>query len=174
MSVTDTVPVGVVIERREIDNKWIDHTWRAVAVIAGAPPMKVTDEWRMLRRGEGRTHFHAGTLEIELHSKSTASYRANLANEIPYVFIVLQPGEEADEPEVMPKLATVCPDEAVGYMETGHQVDGVPMPPELIAWVEDFVDKHHVDVAFQKRKREPYDPSKGGFRARNPRGRADE
>ncbi len=32
---------------------------------------------------------------------------------------------------------------------------------------QDFVDGHHVDVPFKKRKREPYDPRRGGF-ARNP------
>ncbi len=46
-------------------------------------------------------------------------------------------------------------------------VGGVPMPDQVIARVQDFVDEHHVDVPFKKRKREPYDPRKGGF-ARNP------
>ncbi len=41
------------------------------------------------------------------------------------------------------------------------------MPDEVIAGVQDFIDEHHVDVPFKKRRREPYDPRKGGF-ARNP------
>ncbi|MFQ5766149.1 MAG: DUF3305 domain-containing protein [Rhodospirillales bacterium] len=170
MSARDTMPVGIVIERREIDSRWQQYTFLPVAVIPGAPAMEVTDEWRMLRQGEDWIHYHAGTIELELHSTATAGYRKNLINEIPYVFIVLTPGEEADEPDLMPLLATVCPDEAADYFEDSEQiVEGVPMPPELIAWVEDFVDKHHVEVEFKKRKRKPYDPRKEGFRGRNRR-----
>ena len=44
-----SMPLGVVIERREIDNPWQDHEWRPVAVIPGAAP---TTEWKELARGE--------------------------------------------------------------------------------------------------------------------------
>ena len=37
------------------------------------------------------------------------------------------------------------------------------MPVDIIAWVEDFVSRHHVDVPFKKRKRKAYDPAKGAF-----------
>jgi len=63
---------------------------------------------------------------------------------------------------------TVCPFEAQDYDDTeDDMVGGVPMPDEVIAWVQDVVDEHHVDVPFKKRKREPYDPRRGGF-ARSP------
>jgi len=167
VSARDAMPIGVVIERREIDSRWQQYTFSPVAVIPGAPAMATTDEWRMLREGDGWTHYHAGTIELELHSSATAGYRKNLMNEAAYVFVVLTPGEEADEPDLMPFLATACPDEAMDYFEDSEQiVEGVPMPPELVAWVKDFVDKHHVEVEFKKRKRKPYDPRKEGFRGR--------
>jgi len=31
----ETLPLGIVLERRKIDNPWVDHTWRPVAVIPG-------------------------------------------------------------------------------------------------------------------------------------------
>jgi hypothetical protein len=37
------------------------------------------------------------------------------------------------------------------------------MPPDLVAWVQAFVDKHHVDEPFYKRKRKRYDPDEAGF-----------
>ena len=37
------------------------------------------------------------------------------------------------------------------------------MPPEMVAWVKEFIAKYHVEVAFKKRKRKPYDPRKSGF-----------
>ncbi len=164
---TDSVSVGVVVERRRIDSPWQDYDWAPVAVIPGAPPMAATDEWRMLRRGEGWVHYQIGTLELALFEGETAGYRHNLSRDPPSVFVVLTPGEAADEPTVMPLLATVCPDEAADYLEDSEQiVEGVPMPPELVAWVQDFIDKYHVEVPFKKRKRKPYDPRKIGFRDR--------
>ena len=165
MSVRETIPVGIVIERREIDNPWQDYTWAPVSVIPGAPPMETTDEWKELQHGDGWIQYHAGTLELELFSGETDGYRKNLAEQQPFVYIVLNPGEEADEPEIMPFLATVSPHEAAYYTEDSEQiVEGVPMPEEMVAWVSEFVDKHHVEVPFKKRKRKPYDPRKIGFR----------
>ncbi len=34
-----SLPLGIVVERRAVDNPWIDHSWRSVAVIAGARPL---------------------------------------------------------------------------------------------------------------------------------------
>jgi len=77
----------------------------------------------------------------------------------------MTPGEEADEPEIIPMLATVSPHEAEGYTEDSEQiVEGVPMPPEMVAWVREFIVKNHVEEPFKKRKRKAYDPKKDGFR----------
>ena len=159
-----SVPVGVVIERQEIDNPWQDYTWSPVAVIPGAQPLETEGEWKLLREGDGWVQYHAATLELKIFSGETEGYRRNLSEEQPSVYIVLSPGEEADDPEVMPLLATACPYEAESYTEDSEQiVEGVPMPPEIVAWIQDFVDQYHVDVPFKKRKRKPYDPRKGGF-----------
>ena len=39
MSTSEKMRVGIVVERREIDNRWVDYTWQPVAVIPGAPPL---------------------------------------------------------------------------------------------------------------------------------------
>ena len=165
MSAEDSIPVGVVVERREIDNPWEDYTWAPVAIIPGAPPMKTTDEWKELQHGDGWVHYHAGTLKLELLSGETDGYRTNLSNPQPYVYIVMTPGEEDDAAEIVPFLVTVSPHEAEGYTEDSEQiVEGVPMPPEMVTWVKEFIAKYHVEVPFKKRKRKPYDPRKSGFR----------
>ena len=59
-----SLPLGVVLERRDIDNPWQDHVWRPVAVFAGA--LEVA-EWKVLSSGKGWTQYHAATLPLELH-----------------------------------------------------------------------------------------------------------
>ena len=161
MKTIESLSLGVVIERREIDNPWQEHVWAPVSVIPGAPEI---EEWRVLRQGEGWIQYHAGTLEIELHRKETDGYRQNLSQHPPMVYVVLRQGEEEGDHDVEPFLVTACPNEALDYLDSGEEiVEGVPMPDDIVAWVRDFVDEHHVEVPLKKRKRKPYDPRKGGF-----------
>ena len=150
--------VGVVVERRKLDSPWADYGWRSVAVIPGdsghAPGA-------VLLAADGVTRFYAGTLMVELFRKSTVSYRDNLAASPPKIFVVLRP-EDGGALPYRPVLATVAPDEAQVYSDSGADlVDGVPMPESMIPWLEAFVAEHHVDEPFYKRQRKPYDPRKG-------------
>ena len=61
MEARDSMPVGIIIERRKIDNPWESCTWRAVAVLPGAPEV---DEWRVLAESPERVRYHAGTLML--------------------------------------------------------------------------------------------------------------
>lgn len=164
-----SIEVGIVIERREVDSPWQDYEWSPVAVIVGAPPMAATDAWLELGRGDDWVHYHAGTLSLELFAGETEGYRKNISEDQPFIYIVLNPGEEAGDPEVIPFLATACPYEAESYTEDTDQiVEGVPMPPEVVAWVLDFIERHHVEVKFEKRKqKKAYDPRKGDFRGQH-------
>ena len=154
-----TVPLGVVIERREIDHAWQSHTWVPIAVIPGAA---ATDGWRELAQGEGWIRYHVATLAMELHRKETEAYRANLSSARPAVFVMLAETDEMDaEHEVEATLLTASPYEAQDYLDSGEIiVEGVPMPDGVIAFVQAFVDRHHVDEPFVKRKRKPHDSNR--------------
>ena len=170
MSALESMRVGIVVERREIESRWADFTWEPVAVIPGAAPLESSSEWLPLRSGEGWEHFLIGTLDIELFRRETEGYRANLSNVPPHVYVVLTRGTEADEPEIMPFLATGCPYEAESYTEGDEEiVEGVPMPDEIGAWLQQFIDSYHVDEPFKKRKnKKAYDPRKGDFSRHSP------
>lgn len=156
-----SMPIGVVVERREIDNRWHPWTWK-VAVIPGAPPV---DAWRELVRGDRFVRWHAATLPLELHRAETDAYRANLAGRSPGIYVVLRkttPSERTAGNEVVPFLVTASPYEAEGYMEGEDLVEAAPMPQALLAWVQEFVERHHVERPFVKRERKRV---KGGQRA---------
>ena len=59
---SQSMPVGIVLERREIDHPWEPIAWNAVAVIPHAP---MIDDWRVIDRGDGWTRYHAATLTLE-------------------------------------------------------------------------------------------------------------
>jgi len=144
--------LGVVVERRKSTSPWQDWSWRPVSVILGAPP--VGPEWRELLRGETWTQYHAANLPLELHRAETEAYLHNLAQTAPRVYVVLRPTTEPGPHAYRPLLITASPVEAEGYLSSGDEiVEGVPMPAAVIAWLRDFVDRHHVERPFVKRKR---------------------
>ena len=75
---------------------------------------------------------------------------------VPAVYVVLR--ETADEDaghELEVVLATASPYEAQDYLDSGEEiVEQVPMPDGLVAWVRDFVEEHHEDEEFVKRRRD--------------------
>jgi len=144
------MPLGVVVERRAIDNPWQRWTWLPVAVIPGAPPVR---EWRILREGDDFVQYHAATLPLVLHPKETAAYRQNLSQRRPAIYVGLR-ALEAGPHEVSPFLVTASPDEAQAYLDGGEDIiEGVAVPDVLAAWIADFIERHHVEEPFVKRRR---------------------
>ena len=167
MANPEIMNVGVIIERRETDNKWLDHTWEVLSVLPGAADI---NQWSEIRCGEDWIQYHAATLPLELFRKETEGYKFNLSLDQPLIFVVLRDSEDDDEFEVVPFLATVCPYEAQDYMDSSEEtVHSVPMPDPVAAWLAEFVESHHVDEPFKKRKREAFDPRKEGFDRPPPR-----
>ncbi len=150
-----SLPIGVVIERRRVDHPWKDHDWRPVEVIPGAPALDPRGPWTLLREGEDRARYHAGTLPLELFRSETEGYKASLRDGQPRLFVVLRRNEDPDvDHEVLPFLVTANPYEAELYLASGEEiVEGVPMPPDVAAVVQAFFDRHHVEEVFVKRQR---------------------
>lgn len=152
MQRTETLPVGIVVERRDSSHPWQDHVWLPVAVIPGASAADPSGPWKKLREGEGWEHYLAGTLSVEIHRTDTEAYLDCLSADPPRVFVVLQEDTEGAH-DVRPFLATVSTYEAQDYTDAGENiVEGVPMPESMVAWLRAFIDAHHVEEPFRKRR----------------------
>ena len=156
----ETMPLGIVLERRRLDHPWKDHTWVPVSVIPGAPARDPSGEWLLLKHGDGWARYHGGTLPLDLFRKETDAYKLTLAQVPPRIFVVLREDENAGSAhEMVPFAVTASPTEAQEYLDSSEDiVESVPMPVEVVAFVRDFVEQHHVDEPFHKRKRKRYDP----------------
>ncbi len=149
------MPVGVVIRRSPSVSKWVKWAWKVIDVLPGAPAA----DWRVLREENGITEYHAATLPLTLHRRETEAYKVALAMEPPSVYVVLRPGEPDEGPhEYSVFLVTASAFEAQDYLDSGEEiVEQVPAPPGLVAWIRDFVDTHHVEEEFKKRRRDRID-----------------
>lgn len=162
-----SISVGVVIERRKADSKWVDFIWRPSGVLSGQPDLK---PWTVLREEAEATEFYIGGATMEFYRTETTHYRDNLASGAPGVWVVLSPSD-GDHPYII-EAVTADPAEGEGFTEAAtYLVEEVPMPETIRDAVEDFVREHHVERQFQKRKRGRADPE---ALARRKQGKRDE
>ena len=147
-----SIPCGVVVRRTPGVTRWAAWNWLPVAVLPGAGDA----DWTELRREGEAVEYHAGTLPLELFRGETEAYLTGLSQTPPQVYVVLRRDEDPDSPrDMMLHMVTASPYEAQDYLDSGEEVvEAVPMPAGLVAWVREFVDAHHEDEVFVKRKRD--------------------
>lgn len=171
ISTDERLLLGVVLEKRESQSRWVDHVWRAVEVVPGAPQRDPQGDWACLGTSSWGERFHAGTLGLELTRKLTDGYRSNISQREPRVYVVLRQRSAKDgRAPLYPFHVTVCPLEAEFYAVGGEEsVEDVPMPEEVIAFVSDYVRRYHEELPFYKRKRGSKERAeKGSFESSEP------
>jgi hypothetical protein len=90
---------------------------------------------------------------IELHRTETTNYRDNLASRRPALWIVLRPVASEQPYEIL--AVTADPAEGEAFTDAGSNlVEAVPMPPDIVEVVVQFIAEHHVERPFVKRRRD--------------------
>lgn len=145
--------VGIVAIKRRLDNPWVDSEWVPEAVLQGLPAV----EPRTLLGAEGHVErWYLGPAELGFHSGETAHYRDNLASGRPSVWIALR---EAEDGSWVVAGATVDPYEGEAFVDVvTDRVEAVPMPHDIAVELQAFIELHHVEHPFHKRKRDRADP----------------
>ena len=112
-------------------------------------------EARMRRDGEA-VEYHAGTVEMGLWRTDTEAYLVAMSNDPPSIYVVMREAEDPASPHDLELVGvTASPYEAQDYADTGEEiVEQVPAPEGLIAWIHEFVERHHVEEEFVKRRRD--------------------
>ena len=144
-----SMALGIVVRRVPGVTRWVDYIWKAVAVLPGAGPA----HWKELRRVGDAVEYHAATVHLELFRTDTEAYLQGLSTKNPAIYVVMRDSDGLDPLEVV--MATASPFEAQDYADTGEElVEKVLMPEGLVAWVRDYVEAHHEDQVFVKRRRD--------------------
>lgn len=128
-------PVSVVMQRRELQNRWQSEAWEPVAVLPeageGAP--------RVIEDAPGCRRWLYPGRQIELRVPDADGYFLNVSTTEPSVFVLWRMHDGVAAPAHL----TVSYSEASSWMDGGEQVDRVPMPREIFDWVSAFVQAHY-------------------------------
>ncbi len=173
MAAIEHIRVGVVVERKAIDNPWADHVWLPRAVLPDVPEAA---PWTILSREPGVERWYAGEAVISLYSSDTGHLIENILPDARKLWVALRPtGRAGDDAPPLELIGVAAdPSEGEGFQEGGADiVETVPMPSEIADRIVAFFNAHHVERPFHKRERKKHDPDALGRKApgdRAPRG----
>ncbi len=136
MTVRLTVPLGIVVLRETGTRPWEDYRWRTVKVVFD--PVGKTD-WNS-HPAATAGDLLTTTQQLVLQRDEAMSYRVNLANGEPSVYVVLRHDPHILEKPVAVRQVTVSPFEARSNGDPALDwVDRVPMPARLVTLIESFI-----------------------------------
>ncbi len=154
------IVVGLVLECLAPSNPWGEHIWLPVQILEGIPD---TQPWAVLSRGPDRVRYYAGAFAVTLDTLDTAFYRDNLTSKRPCLWVGMRP--DGKEPPVDILAVTADPTEGEGLTQTGtNVVEVIDMPLSIAGEIAAFIEAHHVERPFEKRKRDKRPPDMMGRR----------
>ena len=122
------------MQRRPAQSRWADSMWEPHGVLADPGGAA-----RLLREAEGTAQWLHPGFKLVLHRDEIEGYYLNVSASQPRVFILWRMEDE----QALPLDVTVSSDEAGRWLDGGHSVDAVAMPPEIFAWVGTYVENNY-------------------------------
>jgi Protein of unknown function (DUF3305) len=140
-------PVAVVMQRRQIENRWQSEVWEPFGIIDGhderGEPRLLVDD------GGAQQWLHPG-FAVVLYRDEAEGYYLNVSSGSPRVFVLWR--MEEDGSRGLPLDVTASYDEGGRWLDGGHSVDSVPMPVEMLTWVGEFVEQNYRPEPKKRRK----------------------
>jgi hypothetical protein len=135
LTMKPSFPVAVVMQRRAVQNRWVDCVWEPWGVL----PNEEQGEPRLLVDDPGSSQWLHPGFVLQLHRDEAEGYYLNVSGPAPSVFVLWR----MDEARALPLEVTVSSEEAGRWLDGGHSVDRVAMPAEIFAWVGDYVERNY-------------------------------
>jgi hypothetical protein len=134
------IPLGLIVERRKIESMWQRYAWRPSGVLLGTARLRTGN---LLWGTQEAAYFFAGSGTLSLYPTDVPSYRENLGQQPPRVYVVMTARSSRDDEPPSLHLFTAAPDEAQSYLEGDPGlVDGIPMPRPLRDLVAAYIDEY--------------------------------
>lgn len=138
-------------------SRWQSHRWVLESVVLDnsfSTPVFEKSAVLLNKNDSNERWKHAG-YKAELFTDDAEGYYLNVTTEAPCWFVLWRMEEEAgicDEPIAKPEAVSLSYNDAGRWLDAQETVEQVPLPPEVVVWLQAFVDEHHV-LETKKRKR---------------------
>lgn len=157
MSTRPGIEVAVVMRRERIDNRWQPWRWALEDVVPQEPGFG--DKPHLLRKTDDDERWlHPGFL-VELYRDDAEGYYLNASTPAPCFFVLWRMEEEAllgDEPMPVPTMVSLSYHDAGRWLDAQETVEQVSAPPNVVAWLQAFVDAHYVPEPKRRKRPESF------------------
>ena len=146
--------VAVVMRRERINNPWQPWRWSLADVVPHEAGFG--DQARLLLKDDNEERWLHPGFKVELFLGDAEGYYLNVTTPKPCFWVVWRMEEEAaiaQEPVAVPQIVTLSYHDAGRWLDAQENVEQVPAPLQVVEWLQDFVDQHHVLEA--KRRQRP-------------------
>jgi hypothetical protein len=130
-------PLAVIMERTALTNRWATEKWEAKGVVRDASPPDSPP--KVIVQGGTLTQTLYPGFRLELKRDEAEGYYLNLTSPEPKVFVLWRWIDAVAHPQML----TVSYAEGLRWADSGEQVDGVGAPPDLLAWMAEFVEANY-------------------------------
>ena len=150
------IEVAVIMRRERIEgplSRWQAWRWVLAEVIRDEEGFGTQP--RLLFKNDSEERWLHPGYRVELLITDAEGYYLNVTTQAPCWFVLWRMEEEAafaDEPIAIPQIVTLSYHDAGRWLDAQETVEQVPAPPDIVQWLQAFVDEHHVQ-ALKKRKR---------------------
>ena len=149
--------VAVVMRRERIDNVWQPWRWTLADVVPHEAGFGT--EPRLLLKDEREERWLHPSFRVELHRGDAEGYYLNVTTPKPCFWVVWRMQEETgldDEPIAVPQTVTLSYHDAGRWLDAQEIVEQVPAPPDVVQWMQDFVNEHFVLEAKRRQRPESF------------------
>ena len=130
-------PIAVIMERIKLASPWLALRWEAKGVVRDIFPAGSGE--RVIVRDEQQLQVLFPGFELRLMRDEAEGYYLNVTSPEPKVFVLWR----LHDGTARPAFITVSYNEGTRWADSGESVDGVPLPPELLPWVGEFVEQNY-------------------------------
>ena len=155
-----TTEVAVVMRRERVEgpqSRWQAWRWVLAEVIKDEEGFGTKP--RLLFKNDSKEMWlHAG-YRVELLETDAEGYYLNATTQAPCWFVLWRMEEEvafADEPIAIPQIVTLSYHDAGRWLDAQETVEQVPAPPDIVAWLQAFVNEHHVQELKRRKRPESF------------------
>ena len=139
------------MQRRNALSRWAGVIWQPTGVLESDEP---AGDARLLAKLDDHEQWLHPGFELAIHRDEIEGYYMNVSSESPRVFVLWRMDGEVgdDNARALVLQVTASYDEAGRWMDGGHSVDSVPIPPGIFAVLRDYVEKNYRPEPKKRRK----------------------
>ena len=159
-TIRPAIEVAVVMRREHITgpaSRWQPWRWVLAEVVPQEDSFGTTP--RLLYKNDSEERWLHPGYKVELFKDDAEGYYLNVTTQAPCWFVLWRMEEQAGmaaEPMPKPVMVSLSYYDAGRWLDAQETVEQVPAPAPVLAWLQAFVDEHHVEEPKRRKRPESF------------------